>query len=206
MIRQPFISILSLGLLTVVLWPIAQCQETKSLTQEESISLKNLTLPTRLDSLSVLGCWRKDVIRCFGSGLYSEEGGHGGTTYFTDPAKRVILRVVWGVDWHVDELSFSRGEPEDLPPSIRSIKEMPDSSISSSVYSKLALDGKIRLGSTPKHVMGQWGRPSIDTLEDGIRYLLYQADYRTTKDVLSYECWFRFKNNHLVRFRVYNGE
>jgi hypothetical protein len=110
------------------------------------------------------------------------------------------------VDWRVDEISFSYGAKEDLPDSINSVKGLPDSAISSHVHPTLKLEGGIGLGATPRKILRQFGKPSIDTTESGYRYISYATDYRFTEDVLVYEARFCFKNNHLIRFSIYNGE
>ncbi len=168
--------------------------------------LSKLSYPSRFGKISVLDCWRDSVSNWLGHGYYSEEGGHGGTSYFTDPRKLVVLRVEWGVDWHVDEISFSYGAAEDLPDEFKFIRELPDTAISSHLRPDLALDGRIRLGSSPQRILRLLGKPAIDSVAQKFRYLSYNTDYRTTKDVLAYEVWFYFKDNHLIRFTVYNGE
>lgn len=84
--------------------------------------LKELIYPARFDKISVLDCLREDVVKWYGNGYYTEGGGHLGNTYYIDSTKSVVLHIEWGVDWHVDEISFSDGDSEDLPNSIKSIK------------------------------------------------------------------------------------
>lgn len=118
--------------------------------QKPDSLLAPLAYPARFDSIDVLGCDRGDVRRWFGAGYYSEVGGHGGTSYFTSPQKDVVLRIEWGTDSHVDQISFSRGEQEDLPDSIHSMSQLPDSAVSARLSSNLTLQGAL-----------DWGRPLI---------------------------------------------
>lgn len=167
--------------------------------------LNDLTYPAKFECISVLDCWHDSVEQLFGKGYYRDEGGHCGTTLYTDPKKKVILRIEWGVDWHVDEISFSSGT-EYLPPSFKSIGQLPDSSISPRLSPRSALEGGIRLGSSVKILLHTFGTQTHDTVQNGCRVISYQADYRTTKNVLCYESWFWFKNDALIRFEIYNGE
>ena len=167
---------------------------------------KELTYPSRFDNISVLDCWRNDVLKYYGKGYYTEEGGHLGTTYYTNSTRSVVLCIIWGVDWHVDEISFSYGDVEDLPKEIKSIKQFPDSAISQRLKFNSALEGWIRLGIQSEDIYKKYGKPKTDTVDGGYRYLTYETDYETTKDVLSYEATFKFKDNHLIRFEIYNGE
>jgi hypothetical protein len=170
-------------------------------------SLAKLFYPVRFDKISVLKCCVKNsVVEHYGKGLYSEEGGHGGTSYWTDISRHVIMRVVWGVDWRADEISFSYGDKTDLPSSFTSINQLPDSAISSSINENLSLDGKIKLGMNPQEILENLGIPKSDTVRLGYRFLLYETDYEHTENVLFYEAIFKFKDNLLIRFSIYNGE
>jgi hypothetical protein len=180
--------------------------QNSSWNQKPDSLLSELVFPARFDSISVLDCYSRHVSIWFGNGYHIEEGGHLGTTFYTDPNKSVILRIEWGVDWHVDEITFSKGEKEDLPPSFTSIGQLPDAAISTHLRASAMLEGKIKLGIPVQKIVQQFGRPAVDTIDEGFHIIVYKTDYTITKDVLDYECWFWFKNNELVRFKVYNGE
>jgi hypothetical protein len=169
--------------------------------------LSDLVYPVKLDSISVLDSRRDDVTRIYGNGYFREnEGFDAGVTFFTDPKREIVLRIEYGTDWGLWQFSFSRGEKEDMPDSIRSIKQLPRSAISTRLNPKLTLEGGIGLGTTPRDLLRKYGKPTIDTVQQDCRLISYKADYRMTKKVLFYEAWFRFRDNKLIRFKIYNGD
>lgn len=166
--------------------------------------LAKLTLPVAFDRISVLDNTRDTVTKWFGEGYFVDEGGHTGSTFHIDQERQVVMKIEYGTDWHVDEIAFSYGL--DTPKGIHSLKQFPKAAISKRLTPTLSLDNGIRLGATVKEVLAKCGKPAKDTTDETYRVLRYETDYEHTEQVLFYEATFLFKNNRLVRFRIYNGD
>jgi hypothetical protein len=200
-------SVFGLLILTCALSTSGFSQELDSVQHPAGILFKKLIYPARFDSISILGSRHDDVVRIYGNGYYKKDEGFDlGATFYTDPKREVVLRLEWGTDWGLWQFSFSRGEPEDLPDSIRSIKKMPISAVCPRLSPKLTLEGGVGLGISADEVLQKYGKPSVDTMQLGYRLISYKADNESTPEVLFYEAWFRFKDNKLVRFKIYNGD
>ena len=196
--RRTFI----LALLAVIVWgtPVLSSAQTRS------GPLNPLRYPARVAGISVLDCYRENVDSVLGKGFYSQKGGHVGCSYYTDLARKVIMRVEWGVDWRVEMISFSLGDKEDMPERIDKPAQLPDSAVASALGPKLTLAPGIGLGISPNSVVSRLGRPNSDSTQNGIRTIQYETDYQVTEDVLFYELRFIFKGDRMIRFTIYNGE
>ena len=145
----------------------------------------------------------RDVITLYGKGLFSDQLGHSGGRYYTDPKKSATLIVELGVDWIVESVEIRTGLtppegsfPKDL---VISRRFEPDTG-----FGKWR---QLHLGSTQNQVRSNLGEPSeINKLDDQTESWVYQTDYVSSECYAEAYIVIRFSEGKIVSVQFYNGE
>jgi hypothetical protein len=114
----------------------------------------------------------RDVTRVLGPGLFTDQEGHGGGRYYTDPGHTVTFHVVIGTDNCLEEIDLTDGI--SLPNGLRASDD--PSFVSRALLANPALDGKTRLGASVAAVEKQFRKPDQNVKTGVQRVLSYDLD------------------------------
>jgi hypothetical protein len=126
-----------------------------------------------LDWLKTVGGVRVEydsqVTKALGPGLFTNEEGHGGGRYYTNPGHTVTLHVVIGTDGGLEEVDLTDGIA--LPNGLRLSDDR--AFVSRALPANPSLNGKATLGSSVSAVRKQFGKPDQDFRTGVQRILTY---------------------------------
>jgi hypothetical protein len=142
------------------------------------------------------------VIEAFGQGLFTDDEGHGGGRYFTDPNRTITLHVEIGVDRMIDHVELTSGI--SLPKRLNASDPI---FVSQALPAAPKIDHDLRLGMPPSEILKKLGRPKKDEKNGGKRTIVYQATEEDDPRVLLYyEARFTFVADRLTKISIYDGE
>ena len=143
-----------------------------------------------------------DVIEAFGPGLFTDDEGHGGGRYFTDPNRTITLHVEIGVDHMIDHVELTSGI--SLPKGLNASDPI---FVSQALPATPKIDHDLRLGMSPSEILKILGRPKKDDKGGGKRTIVYEATEEDhSRVLLYYEARFTFVADRLTKISIYDGE
>lgn len=109
------------------------------------------------------------VTKVLGPGLFTNEEGHGGGRYYTNPGHTATLHVVIGTDGGIEEVGLTDGIA--LPNGLRLSDDR--AFVSRALPANPRLNGKVALGSSFAAVRKQFGKPDQDSRTGVQRIVTY---------------------------------
>lgn len=141
-----------------------------------------------------------DVTKVYGPGLFTDQEGHGGGRYFTDPTRSITLHVEIGVDGIIDHVELTDGL--SVP---RELNTADPAFVSLALPRVPKIDQGLRLGMSSSEIIKRLGTPKKDQQTEGKRTITYTVD-EDPRVLLFYEAKFTLVSDHLIKLSLYDGE
>lgn len=158
-------------------------------------------LPLKIFGIDVGSANDERVIKKFGEGTFEYEDGHCGARYYSVPSKKIQIYVSLGVDRIIEYVAVTSW---DYPFEYIEGKQIKRIRLPKKINNSLI--GGISLNDSPEKVIARYGIPNKDYYEGELRIVLYQDNSDVWDEVTTYEAFFTFRNNKLIRMSIYNGE
>ncbi len=143
-----------------------------------------------------------DVTKAYGPGLFTDEEGHGGGRYFTDPSKSITLHIEIGVDNIIDHVELTQGLY--LP---KELKTTDPAFVSQTLPKAPTIDKGLRLGMSGSEIIKKLGPPKKDRKTGNQRTIIYESTVgEDPRVLLFYEAKFTLVSDRLTKISLYDGE